>query len=388
MHGYPWKLTKSTEQNLTFPLQCGLLTNLQPEYFMLLPYSLIRPALFALNPEQAHHVTFSNLQMLRKLGLLKMLAPAAVADPVRVMGIDFPNRVGLAAGLDKDAAYISELGLMGFGFLEVGTVTPKPQPGNPQPRLFRLPQASALINRMGFNNQGVDQLIQNVKSSNYPGILGINIGKNAATPVEQATEDYLKALEAVYPYSTYITVNISSPNTKNLRDLQGGDSLDLLLGSLKEKQKALADEHGQYKPMALKIAPDLDDEQIDAIAKRLIHYGFDGVIATNTTIDKTSVAGLPHADEQGGLSGAPVLEKSTHVIQRLYSLLGEDIPIIGVGGISSGAHAVEKIRAGAKLVQIYTGLIYKGPELVTECAATIKLNCRKPARSERPVQSA
>ena len=225
---------------------------------MLLPYSLIRPALFALDPEKAHHITFSNLHMLRKLGLLKHIAPAAIHDPVTVMGIKFPNRVGLAAGLDKDAAYISELGMLGFGFLEVGTVTPKAQPGNPVPRLFRLPQANALINRMGFNNEGVDTLIRNVKASNYPGVLGINIGKNAATPVEQAADDYLKALEAVYPYATYITVNISSPNTKNLRDLQGGDSLDILLHALKEKQKALADEHGLYKPMALKIAPDLE----------------------------------------------------------------------------------------------------------------------------------
>lgn len=349
---------------------------------MLLPYSLVRPALFSLDPEKAHHITFSNLQMLRKLGLLKFFSPKAVADPVKVMGIDFPNRVGLAAGLDKDAAYISELGLMGFGFLEVGTVTPKPQPGNPQPRLFRLPKANALINRMGFNNEGVDTLIKNVKASNYPGVLGINIGKNALTPVENATDDYLAALEAVYPYASYITVNISSPNTKNLRDLQGGDSLDILLGSLKEKQKALADEHGLYKPMALKIAPDLDDDQIDAIAKRLTHFSFDGVIATNTTIDKTSVAGLPHGEEQGGLSGAPVLEKSTHVIKRLYAELGDDIPIIGVGGISSGEHAVEKIRAGAKLVQIYTGLIYKGPELVTECAATIHVNCKLKMRTK------
>lgn len=344
---------------------------------MLLPYSLIRPALFSVDPEQAHHITFSNLQMLRKLGLLKIFSPSAVADPVKVMGIEFQNRVGLAAGLDKDAAYISELGMMGFGFLEVGTVTPLPQAGNPKPRLFRLPQANALINRMGFNNEGVENLIRNVKASNYPGVLGINIGKNAVTPVENAADDYLKALEAVYPYASYITVNISSPNTKNLRDLQGGDSLDILLAALKDKQKALADQHGLYKPMALKIAPDLDDDQVDAIAQRLTHFEFDGVIATNTTIDKTSVAGLAHGQEQGGLSGEPVLEKSTHVIKRLYAELGDDIPIIGVGGISCGEHAVEKIRAGAKLVQIYTGLIYKGPQLVTECAATIRVNCKR-----------
>lgn len=343
---------------------------------MLLPYSLIRPALFAFDPEKAHHLVFSNLQMLRKLGLLKYFSPNAVHDPVNVMGIDFPNRVGLAAGLDKDAAYISELGLMGFGFLEVGTVTPKAQLGNSKPRLFRLPQANALINRMGFNNEGVDTLVRNVKASNYPGVLGINIGKNAATPVENATDDYLTALEAVYPYASYIAVNISSPNTKNLRDLQGGDSLDTLLHALKEKQKELAEEHGLYKPMALKIAPDLDDAQIDAIAQRLKHYAFDGVIATNTTVDKSCVSNLEHGEEQGGLSGVPVLDKSTHVIKRLYSELGDDIPIIGVGGIASGEHAVEKIRAGAKLIQIYTGLIYKGPSLITECAATIRLNCK------------
>jgi dihydroorotate dehydrogenase len=344
---------------------------------MLLPYSLIRPILFAFDPERAHHIAFSNLQMLRKLGLLKNFSPAIVSDPVKVMGIDFPNRVGLAAGLDKDAAYISELGQTGFGFLEVGTVTPLPQLGNSKPRLFRLPQANALLNRMGFNNLGVNNLISNVKNSSYTGILGINIGKNALTPLENASDDYLKALEAVYPYATYITVNISSPNTQNLRSLQNGDSLNSLLELLKNKQKDLADEHGLYKPMTLKIAPDLSDEQIKAIADRITHFGFDGVIATNTTLEKNSVSNLKHGNEQGGLSGEPLREQSTQIIKRLYAELGDDIPIIGVGGIFSGEHAVEKIRAGAKLVQIYTGLIYKGPELVSECAATIRLNCRK-----------
>lgn len=342
----------------------------------MIPYSLIRPALFSMSPEKAHHVTFSTLKTLRSIGLLDKLVPSPIQDPVTVMGIDFPNRVGLAAGLDKDAAYISELGLLGFGFLEVGTVTPKPQPGNPQPRLFRLPQANALINRMGFNNEGVETLIRNVKASSYSGVLGINIGKNAITPVENAVDDYLSALEAVYPFATYITVNISSPNTKNLRDLQSGDQLDVLLAALKAKQTELAQEHGLYKPLALKIAPDLDAEQITAIAQRLLTYRFDGVIATNTTIDKTAVSGLQHGDEQGGLSGQPVLEKSTQVIAQLYAILGEEIPIIGVGGISNGVHAVEKIRAGAKLVQFYTGLIYQGPELVQECAATIAHNCK------------
>ena len=338
---------------------------------MLLPYSLIRPALFALDPEKAHHVTFSNLKMLRKLGLLKYMSPTAVSDPVKVMGIEFPNRVGLAAGLDKDAAYISELGLMGFGFLEVGTVTPLPQAGNPQPRLFRLPKANALINRMGFNNEGVDTLINNVKASNYPGVLGINIGKNAVTPVENAADDYLKALEAVYPYATYITVNISSPNTKNLRDLQGGDSLDILLGALKEKQKVLADEHGLYKPMALKIAPDLDDDQIDAIAQRLTHFGFDGVIATNTTLDRSQVQGLQYADEAGGLSGLPVRQKSTEVLRLLRAAVGPAMPIIGVGGINDAASAREKMAAGANLLQVYTGFIYRGPELVRQIVTSL-----------------
>jgi dihydroorotate dehydrogenase len=346
----------------------------------MLPYNLLRPLLFCFEPEKAHHLTFQWLKQANQLGLLRRLVAPMVSDPVKVMGIDFPNRVGLAAGLDKDAAHLNELSLLGFGFLEVGTVTPKPQPGNPTPRLFRLPKAMGLINRMGFNNQGIENLIQNVQRSTYSGILGINIGKNAVTPVEQAADDYLLALEAAYPYATYITVNISSPNTKNLRDLQGGDSLDQLLRSLKDKQLQLANEHGLYKPMALKIAPDLDNEQIDAIAQRLTHYQLDGVIATNTTIDKSSVGDLPHGEEQGGLSGAPVRDKSTAVIARLYSQLGDTIPIIGVGGITGGEHAVEKIRAGAKLVQIYSGLIYKGPQLITECAATIAHNCPRSQR--------
>lgn len=350
---------------------------------MRVPYSLIRPLLFSMDPEKAHHFTFSGLKRLNQMELLKHFVPHAVNDPVTVMGVRFPNRVGLAAGLDKDATYISELGMLGFGFLEVGTVTPKPQPGNPLPRLFRLPEHEALINRLGFNNHGLDNLIGNVKRSTFSGVLGINIGKNAVTPVENAADDYLQALEAVYPYASYITVNISSPNTKNLRDLQGGDSLDQLLSQLKDRQKRLADTHGLYKPMALKIAPDLTLEEIDAIAERLSHYGFDGVIATNTTIDKTTVASHKFGAEQGGLSGAPVREKSLQVIERLYARLGDEIPIIGVGGITNGAHAVEKIRAGAKLVQIYTGLIYRGPELVEECAATIEHNCKVPGMLAR-----
>ena len=351
----------------------------------MLPYRLIRPLLFCVQPEKAHQIAFNSLRLANTLGLLKHMVPTAISDPIHVMGIDFPNRVGLAAGLDKNAAHINELGALGFGFIEVGTVTPKPQSGNPMPRLFRLPKAQALINRMGFNNLGLDTLIQNVRRSTYSGVLGINIGKNASTPVEHATDDYLCALEGVYPYANYITINISSPNTKNLRDLQGGDHLDHLLQSLKSKQLQLANEHGLYKPMALKIAPDLQTEQIDAIAQRLTHYSFDGVIASNTTIDKTNVAHLPHGEEQGGLSGQPVREKSTQVIARLYSQLGDTIPIIGVGGISGGEDAVEKIRAGAKLVQIYSGLIYQGPQLIAECAATIHLNCpHKKTRHRSP----
>lgn len=342
----------------------------------MLPYGLLKPALFSMEPEKAHHFTFSALSRLNKLGLLKHFVPNMVQDPVTVMGLKFPNRVGLAAGLDKDAAHISELGMLGFGFLEVGTVTPLAQPGNPQPRMFRLPEANALINRMGFNNQGTARMINNIQASQYGGILGINIGKNAVTPVEDADSDYLKALEAVYPYASYITVNISSPNTKNLRDLQGGDHLDKLLASLKKRQSELSEEHGQYKPMALKIAPDLTDDEIVAIAERLRHYAFDGVIATNTTINKTMVEHLDHGTEQGGLSGMPVRDASIRVIKQLYGLLGDDIPIIGVGGILDGRHAVEKIRAGAKLVQIYTGLIYRGPALIEECAATVRHNCR------------
>ena len=343
---------------------------------MISAYSMARPLLFKLPPEKSHHLAFATLEMLQNLNVLKHLCPPVVKDPVTVMGIEFPNRVGLAAGLDKNAEYIHELGFLGFGFLEIGTVTPKPQSGNTMPRLFRLPKANALINRMGFNNLGLERVLENVKESAFSGVLGINIGKNAATAFEHAIQDYLTAFEAVYPYASYITINVSSPNTKNLRDLQEKNSLDNFLQLLKNKQIQLADEHGLYKPIVLKIAPDLNNEQIDVIAQRLIHFKFDGVIATNTTIDKTSVAQLPFGNEEGGLSGEPVRDKSTEVIRKLYAQLGDDIPIIGVGGIFNGVDAVEKIRAGAKLVQIYTGLIYQGPSLISECAATIEYNCK------------
>ena len=289
------------------------------------------------------------------------------------MGLTFPNPVGLAAGLDKDGAYIDGLAALGFGFIEIGTVTPRAQPGNPKPRMFRLPEAQALINRMGFNNGGVDAFVRNVQASRFyqeqQGILGLNIGKNADTPIERATDDYLSCLDKVYPYAAYVTVNISSPNTKNLRQLQQASEIDALLASLKQAQSRLADTHGRYVPLVLKIAPDLDDEQIDTIASALLRHHIDGVIATNTTITRDAVQGLTHANETGGLSGAPVRDLSTRVIRALHQVLQGEIPIIGVGGILTGADASEKMAAGASLVQLYTGLIYRGPALVNECAS-------------------
>jgi len=289
------------------------------------------------------------------------------------MGLNFPNPVGLAAGLDKDGAYIDGLAALGFGFIEVGTVTPRAQPGNPKPRMFRLPEAQALINRMGFNNGGVDAFVHNVQASRFyqerRGILGLNIGKNADTPIERATDDYLYCLDKVYPYAAYVTVNISSPNTKNLRQLQQASELDALLSSLKQAQSRLADTHGRYVPLVLKIAPDLDNEQIDTIASALLRNHIDGVIATNTTITREAVQGLTHANETGGLSGAPVRDLSTRVIRALHQVLQGEIPIIGVGGILNGVDAHEKMAAGASLVQLYTGLIYRGPALVGECAS-------------------
>lgn len=289
------------------------------------------------------------------------------------MGLTFPNPVGLAAGLDKDGAYIDGLAALGFGFIEIGTVTPRAQPGNPKPRMFRLPEAQALINRMGFNNGGVDAFVRNVQASRFyqeqRGILGLNIGKNADTPIERATDDYLYCLDKVYPYAAYVTVNISSPNTKNLRQLQQASEIDALLSALKMAQSQLADKHGRYVPLVLKIAPDLDDEQIDTIASALLRHHIDGVIATNTTITRDAVQGLAHANETGGLSGAPVRDLSTRVVRALHQVLQGEIPIIGVGGILSGSDASEKMAAGASLVQLYTGLIYRGPALVGECAS-------------------
>ncbi len=335
-------------------------------------YPLLRPALFQLSPETAHHLTLSVLNAAYSLGLSGLLSNRIPDRPRTVMGLTFPNPVGLAAGLDKNGDCINGLAALGFGSIEIGTITPLAQPGNPQPRLFRLPAASAIINRMGFNNDGVDALIENVQRANFKGILGINIGKNAITPIERAAEDYLICLRKVYAHASYITVNISSPNTKNLRQLQNDEALDALLGQLKAEQTKLADQHGRYVPLALKIAPDMESDQIAQIARLLMQHQIDGVIATNTTLARDAVAHLPHGNETGGLSGAPVRDKSTAVIRQLAAELQGALPIIGVGGILCGADAAEKIQAGASLVQIYSGLIYRGPALVGECRAALQ----------------
>jgi len=338
-------------------------------------YALTRPLLFSLDPEAAHNLTLPALRHAAACGLTKMLTHPA-PDVRQVMGIRFPNPVGLAAGLDKDGAYIDGLAALGFGFIEVGTVTPRAQPGNARPRMFRLPAAKAIINRMGFNNGGVDAFVANVQASkfyqNKEGVLGLNIGKNADTPIENAADDYLLCLQKVYPYASYVTVNVSSPNTKNLRQLQGASELDALLSRLKDGQQRLADQHQRYVPITLKIAPDIDGEQIKNIADALLRHKIDGVIATNTTITRDAVAGMPHAEEMGGLSGAPVRDLSTAVIRGLKAELGDALPIIGVGGILSGADAKAKVDAGASLVQLYSGLIYQGPALIRECAAALR----------------
>ncbi len=335
-------------------------------------YSLARPLLFSLDPEKAHDLALPALRFAASAGLTRLL-PQPAPDPRTVMGLTFPNPVGLAAGLDKDGAYIDGLAALGFGFIEIGTVTPRAQPGNPKPRMFRLPEGQALINRMDFNNGGVDAFVRNVQASRFyqerQGILGLNIGKNADTPIERATDDYLHCLDKVYPYAAYVTVNISSPNTKNLRQLQEASELDALLSSLKQAQSRLADTHGRYVPLVLKIAPDLDNEQIDTIASALLRHRIDGVIASNTTITRDAVKGLAHADETGGLSGAPVRDLSTRVIRALHQTFRGEIPIIGVGGILNGSDAREKMTAGASLLQLYTGLIYRGPTLIRECTS-------------------
>lgn len=334
-------------------------------------YSLIRKALFQLDPETAHHISLDWLGAAERLHLLALLKPKARYSPVEVMGLRFANPLGLAAGLDKNGDYFNALGGLGFGFVEIGTVTPRPQPGNPRPRLFRLPEQEAIINRMGFNNLGVDHLVEQVKRRRYSGILGINIGKNATTPLENAVDDYLECMNKVYAHAEYITFNISSPNTPGLRDLQFGDSLSRMLERLKAEQSKHYQAEGRYVPLVVKIAPDMDDMAIEQVAKVLREQGMDGVIATNTTIGREGVEDLEHSEEAGGLSGLPVRDKSTHVIAELYSHLKEEIPIIGVGGISDGPSAVEKMSAGAKLVQVYTGFIYRGPGLIESVTEAI-----------------
>lgn len=334
-------------------------------------YSLARPLLFQIDAETAHDITLKNLKFAEKIGALALYPATPVCMPRQVMGINFPNPVGLAAGLDKNGAVIDGMAALGFGFIEVGTVTPRAQSGNPKPRLFRVKEAQGIVNRFGFNNLGVDNLVENVKAAKFKGVLGINIGKNFDTPMEKAADDYLICMQKVYAHASYITVNISSPNTKNLRALQEKEALSHLLATLKSEQTKLANQHGRYVPITLKIAPDLEREQINEIADLLMEHKIDGVIATNTTLSREAVKGMKNADETGGLSGAPVREKSTLVIQQLSQRLQGALPIIGVGGILSGADAVEKIAAGASLVQVYSGLIYKGPKLIHDICKTL-----------------
>ncbi|MEO8629236.1 MAG: quinone-dependent dihydroorotate dehydrogenase [Betaproteobacteria bacterium] len=341
-------------------------------------YRLLRPWLFRLDPERAHRWTLSWLDRAYALGALAALGFDTSASsrgesaPVTVMGIAFPNRVGLAAGLDKNAEHIDALAALGFGFIEVGTITPRPQPGNPLPRMFRIPEAQALINRLGFNNLGIDRLVHNIARSKYRGVLGINLGKNFDTPIGSASRDYLTCMRKAYPLASYLTVNISSPNTLDLRTLQEPDALNELLAILKIEQHALAEKHERYVPLVVKIAPDLEDEQIREIANLLTTHGIDGVIATNTTVSRAGVERHRYADERGGLSGAPLRDRATSVVRTLHAALGERIPIIAAGGIASAQHAQEKIAAGAKLVQLYTGLVYTGPRLIEDCVIALR----------------
>ena len=350
----------------------------------LIPYALTRPLLFGMDAEAAHDFTMDMLARGQHTPLQWAWCNETVHDPIQLAGLTFPNRVGLAAGLDKNARCIDALGAMGFGFVEVGTVTPKPQPGNPKPRMFRLPERQALINRFGFNNEGLEAFLGNVQRSRFRTaarqhrmLLGLNIGKNATTPIEDATRDYLTCLEGVYPHADYVTVNIRSPTTPNLRALQSDAALDALLAAIAERREALATQQGRRVPVFVKIAPDLQDEQVAVIAATLQRHGMDGVIATNTTISREAVKGLRHAEETGGLSGAPVYEASNRVIAQLRAALGQGFPIIGVGGILSAEDAVGKIRAGADVVQIYTGLVYQGPALVVQAARAIKTAGRR-----------
>lgn len=335
-------------------------------------YPLARSLMFRFDPETSHEVALHTMNIASDLGFHKLMGAAELSDPVEVMGLSFPNRVGLAAGLDKNGIAVDGLAAMGFGFVEVGTVTPRPQAGNPKPRLFRLPEQNAIINRMGFNNDGVDHLLQNLQKSTYKGILGINIGKNKDTPNEKANDDYLYCMRKVYDRASYITVNVSSPNTPGLRTLQYGESLNSLLDALKSEQVRQAKLHDRYVPIAVKIAPDMEEEEFELVASSLKAYEMDAVIATNTTLSREGVEGSPFAQEAGGLSGAPVRNKSTRAIRVLANALDGALPIIGVGGITEGFDAAEKIEAGASLVQIYSGFIYHGPQLVTDSVRAIQ----------------
>lgn len=334
-------------------------------------YSLARELLFKLSPETSHELSIDLIGAGGRLGLNALLTKSPTSLPTQVMGLQFANPVGLAAGLDKNGDAIDGFAQLGFGFVEIGTVTPRPQPGNPKPRLFRLPEAEAVINRMGFNNLGVDHLLQRVQAAKFRGVLGINIGKNFDTPVERAVDDYLACLDKVYAHASYVTVNVSSPNTPGLRSLQFGDQLKALLEALRLRQEDLAQLHGKRVPLAIKIAPDMNDEETALVASALVEAGMDAVIATNTTLSREGVEGLMHGEEAGGLSGAPVRDKSTHVVKVLAGELGGRLPIIAVGGITEGRHAAEKIAAGASLVQIYSGFIYKGPALIREAVDAI-----------------
>ncbi|MBT8046968.1 MAG: quinone-dependent dihydroorotate dehydrogenase [Xanthomonadales bacterium] len=333
-------------------------------------YKLAQKALFSTDPETAHELSLESLRLGHRLGATRLLCKAH-SQPVTCMGLEFPNPVGVAPGLDKNGDYFEALGDLGFGFVEIGTVTPRSQPGNPKPRVFRLTGAQAMINRLGFNNKGVDHLVRRVKNHEFKGVLGINIGKNFDTPIEKAADDYLFCMDKVYPYADYITVNISSPNTKNLRDLQGEDQLDRLLEQISERREALTGQLGRRVPIALKIAPDLEEEALPAVAQTVTRHGMDAVIATNTTLSRSGVEGMPHADEAGGLSGAPLKQKADQVLAAMRALLPSDVALIGVGGITKGQDAVDKLELGADLVQFYTGMVYRGPELVNECLKAI-----------------